>query len=120
MSTSIPAPFFAGIDPVSHGILDQRQQGGRRTTNLQRRGVDVHRILEAIGHAHLHQLEIWPNQLQFALDRRRGLVQQRHRRAQVRGEVSEQGRCMRRARIDERLHVRECVEEEMRRDLRRQ
>ena len=112
-----PASFFAGIDPVSHGILDQRQQGGRRTANLQRRGVDVHRVLEAIGHAHLHQLEIWPNELQLALDRRRGLVEQRHRRAQVRGEAPQHGRRMRRARIDERLHVRERVEEEMRRDL---
>lgn len=50
--------FFAGVDPVSHGILDQRQQDGRRTSNLQRQRVGVHRLLEAIGHAHLHQLEI--------------------------------------------------------------
>ena len=115
-----PASFFAGVDPVSHGILDQRQQGGRRTANLQRRRVDVHRVLEAIGHAHLHQLEIRSNELQLALDRRGGLVEQRHRRAQVRGEASQHGRRMRRARIDERLHVRERVEEEMRRDLRLQ
>jgi len=115
-----PASFFAGVDPVSHGILDQRQQGGRRTSNLQRRRVDVHRVLEAIGHAHLHQLEIGSNELQFALDRCGRLVKQRHRRAQIRGEAPEDGRRLRRARIDERLHVRECVEEEMRRDLRLQ
>ena len=64
-----PPSFFAGVDPVSHGILDQRQQGGRRTANPQRRRVDVHRVLKAIGHAHLHELEIRPNQLQLALDR---------------------------------------------------
>ena len=115
-----PAAFFAGVDPVPDGILDQRQQGGRRTANLQRRRVDVDRVVEAIGHAHLHQLEIRPNQLQLALDRCRGLVEQRHRRAQVRREAAQHGRRMRRARIDERLHVRERVEEEMRRDLRLQ
>ena len=92
--------------------------GGQRI--VQRRRVDVHRVLEAIGHAHLHQLEIWSNELQLALDRCGGLVEQRHRRAQVRGEAPQHDRRMRRARIDERLHVRERVEEEMRRDLRLQ
>ena len=35
-------------------------------------------------------------------------------------EASQHDRRMRRAGIDERLHIRECVEEEMRRDLRLQ
>ena len=41
--------------------------GGQRRPAPQ---VDVHRELQAIGHAHLHQLEVRPHQLQLALDRR--------------------------------------------------
>src|SRR5205085_4792659 len=42
-----PASFLAGVDPVSHGILDQRQECGRRTANLQGRRVDVPRVMTA-------------------------------------------------------------------------
>jgi len=57
-----PASVFTRVDPCSHGVLDQRQSvvGGQQ--NLQGRRVDVHRVLEAIGHAHLHQLEIRSNE----------------------------------------------------------
>ena len=48
-----------------------------------------------------------------------GLVEQRHRRAQYAVGCSRPP-TLRRARIDERLHVRQRVEEEMRRDLRLQ
>jgi hypothetical protein len=115
-----PASFFTGVDPVPHGVLDQRHERRRRTANLQRRGVDVHRVLQAIGHAHLHQLEIWPNEVKLALDGRGRLVERRHRRAQVRDQAPEHGRRMRRPRVDERLHVRERIEEEVWSDLRLQ
>ena len=95
-----------------------RVVGGQRT--LQRRRVDVRRVLEAIGHPHLHQLEVGPHQLQLALDCCGGLVEQRQRRAQVRREAAQHRRRMRRAGIDERLHVRERIEQEMRSDLRLQ
>jgi hypothetical protein len=115
-----PAAVFSGVDSVLHGILDQRQQRGRWTANIQQRWVDVHRVLEAIGHAHLHELEVRPNQLQLAVDGGGGLMEQRHRRPQVRRQAAQHGRRVRRARIDECLHVRERVEQKVRRDLRLQ
>jgi len=65
----------------------------------------------------LHQLEIRSNQLQLALDRCGRLGQRRYRRTQIRGQTPQHGRRVRRAGIDERLYVGECVEEEMRRHL---
>jgi hypothetical protein len=114
-------PFgVTGVDPVSHGILDQGQQCRRRTANLQDRRVDVHRVLQAIRHAHLHQLEIRADEFQLALESRRRLVQQRHRRPKVLDQASKHCRRLRRARIDERLDVGERIEQEMRGDLRLQ
>ena len=53
-------------------------------------------------------------------ERRRRLVQARHRGAQVGDQAAQHGGRLRRSRIDQRLHVRERVEQEMRRDLRLQ
>jgi hypothetical protein len=49
--------LLAGIDAVAHRVLDQRQQRHGRTPQRPRRIVDVQREPEAIGHAHVHELE---------------------------------------------------------------
>ena len=49
MSMSIRPPSLGRVDPVPHGILDQRQQGHRRTPNLQRRRIHVDRVLRRSG-----------------------------------------------------------------------
>ena len=85
-----------------------------------RRRIDVQRELEPVGHPHSHELEIGAHELELLAERRRGLVHARHGRAQIRDQAREHLRRLRRARVDERLHVRERVEQEMRLDLRLQ
>ena len=76
--------------------------------------------LQAVGHAHVHQLEVGAHQLQLLLERGGGLVQARHRRAQVGDEAVQHRRGLRRSGVDQRLHVGQRVEQEVRRDLRLQ
>ncbi len=92
--------------------------GGQRSA--ERRIVDMQRKLQTIRHAHVHQLEIRLDQLQLAAERRDRLVEPRHRGAQIRDETAQHRRRLRRSGIDQRLHVGQRVEKEMRRDLRLQ
>jgi hypothetical protein len=70
--------LFSRIDPVTHGILHQREQRHRRTRQHVCRRIDVQRELQAVGDAHLHELEIGTDQIQLLSERRAGLVHARH------------------------------------------
>ena len=105
---------------MTNGILDQSEQRHRRTLQRVRCRLDVQRELQAIGDAHLHELQVRAHQVQLLAECRSHLVHARHRRAQIRDQALEHARCLRRTRIDQRLHVRERVEQEMRLDLRLQ
>ena len=86
---------FARIDPVAHGVLHEREQRRRRATKRERGVVDVQLETQAIGNAHVHQLEIGADELQLAADRHRGLVQQRDSRAQIGDQTPQHGGSLR-------------------------
>ena len=65
----------------------------------------------------MHQLEVRRDELHLALQRRRLFVQERDDRPEVGDQAPHDGGRARRAGVDERLHVRERVEEEVGRDL---
>ena len=77
-------------------------------------------VLQPVRHAHLHQFEVGTHQRGFALQARRAfapITQERHRRAQVGDEALQHRRGARRAALHQRLHVGQCVEQEVRLDL---
>ena len=82
-STSMRPPSSLGSMPWRTAFSTSVSSviGGQRSASAAR--IDVQRELQAIGHAHLHQLEIGAHQFQLLPERRRRLVQARHRRAQV-------------------------------------
>ena len=92
--------------------------GGQRSVSAD--VIDVQRELQPIGHAHVHELEVRADQLELLAERRGRLVQARHGGAQVGDQAAQHGGGLRRSRVDQRLHVGQRVEQEVRRDLRLQ
>ena len=119
-STAMLSAFLGRIDAVAHRVLDQRQQRHRRAAQAARRILDVELEREPVRQAHAHELEVGPHQLDLLAERRHRLVEPRHRRAQVGDEAAQHVGRLRRARFDQRLDVRERVEQEVRRHLRLQ
>ena len=117
--TSMRPPSSLGSMPWLHGVLDQRQQRHRREAQAAPvRARASTPKLQPVGHAQVHQLEVGAHQSQLVAERRVGLVQARHRRAQIGDQVAQHRRRALGARLDQRLHVGQRVEQEVRLDLR--
>jgi hypothetical protein len=51
------AALLARVDAVAHRVLDQREQRHRRAVECARLVLDLEGVTQAVGHAHVHQLE---------------------------------------------------------------
>jgi hypothetical protein len=80
----------------------------------------MHRELQVVGHPHVHQLEVGLDEPGLLAQRRRRIVQAGNRRTQVGDQAAQGIGGLRRAGVDQGLHIRERIEEEVRRDLRLQ
>src|SRR5437764_670444 len=118
---SRPLRASATISSSGHASASMRRIAVRSSGSssaMSAIGVDVE--LQAIGHAHAHELEVGAHELELLAERGGGLVQARHRGAKVCDEAVEDVARLGRLRDDELAHVGERVEEEMRLDLRLQ
>ena len=94
--------------------------GGKRSARRGRPATSIAKS-QPVGHAHLHQLEVGAHQRELVGRASASpVVQPRHRGAQVGDQALQHRRGLRRARLDQRLHVGQRVEQEVRLDLRLQ
>lgn len=60
-----PPAFLRRIDPVAHRVLDQREEGHRRTFQRLGSGFDIQCPHQSVRHAQLHELEVRAHELQL-------------------------------------------------------
>jgi hypothetical protein len=105
---------------VAHRVLDERQERHRRAAQSAHVFPSLDFEAEAVRHARAHELEIGAHEVELLAEGRDGVVEPRHGGAKVGDEVAQDFRRLRRAGLDESLHVREGIEKEVRRHLRLQ
>jgi hypothetical protein len=105
---------------MQHRILDQRLQQQRQQPRLPRRAVGVDRVAQPVLHARALHAQVGLGQRQLVGERHLVAAHLTEAGAQVVGEGAERALGLGRLVVDQRRHVGQRVEQEMRLDLRLQ
>jgi hypothetical protein len=108
------------LDAVHDRVFDERLQQHRRDARLRERLRQLERVLQPAAHPYRLHVEIAAQEPEFLLERAALLARSGERCAQVAVQVREHDARALRVGLDQRIEVRERVEQEMRLDLRLQ